>query len=84
MDKTFKDENAKNPITLFNYIRNVPIDVGKFMVLFDVTSLYGNILITDMLQMIKDYVNNSDQFSWKTAILEDEFLIWVSPVIKTT
>ena len=37
-----------------------------------------------MLQMIKDYVNNSDQFSRKTAILEDEFLIWVSPVIKTT
>ena len=32
----------------------------KIMVLFDITSLYTNIPIIDMLNIIKDYVNNDD------------------------
>ena len=38
-------------------IRNVPIEDEEIMVSFDVTSLYTN----------KDYVNNNDRFTRKTA-----------------
>ena len=38
------------------------------MVSFDVTSLYTNIPTIDSLNIIKDYVNNDDQFTRKTAI----------------
>ena len=44
------------------------------MVSFDVTSLYKNISVIDTLNIIKDYVNNDDQFTRKTAILQDQFL----------
>ena len=37
------------------------------MVSFDVTSLYMNIPIIDTLNIIKDYVNNDDQLTRKTA-----------------
>ena len=72
-----KDENnnAQNSITFINYIRNVPIEDGRIMVLFDVTSLYTNIAITDTLNIIKDYANNDDQFTRKTAIPQHKFLI---------
>ena len=50
-------ENAKNSTMISNYIRNVYV---KIMVLFDITSLYTNIPIIDMLNIIKDYVNNDD------------------------
>ena len=33
------------------------------MVSFDATSLYTNIRIIEALNIIKDYVNNDDQFS---------------------
>ena len=71
-----KDENknAKNSTTFFNYIRNVPIDDDEIMVSFDVISLYTNIPITDTLNIIKDYVNNDDQFNRKTAKPQDKFL----------
>ena len=47
-----KDENnnAKNSTTLSNYIRNVPTEDDKIMLSFDVTSLYTNIPIIDMLK----------------------------------
>ena len=62
-----KDENnAKNSTTFSNYIRNVPIEDDETMVSFDVTSLYTNIPIIDMLNIIKGYVNNDDQFTRKT------------------
>ena len=38
------------------------------MVSFDVTSLYTNIPIIDMLNTIKDYVHSDDQFARKMAI----------------
>ena len=43
-----------------NYIRNKPVEDDEITVSFDVTSLYTNIPITQMLNIIKDYVNNDD------------------------
>ena len=66
-----KDENnnVKNSNTFPNYIRNVSIEDDEIMVSFDFTSLYKNIPIIDTLyqglliiNIIKDYVNNDDQF----------------------
>ena len=37
-----------------------------------------------MLNIIKDYVNNDDQFTWKTAISQDKFLDLVNLVLTTT
>ena len=37
------------------------------MVSFDVTSLYRNIPVIDTLNIIKDYVNNDDQFTRKNG-----------------
>ena len=54
------------------------------MVSFDVPSLYTNILIIDALNIIKDYVNNDDQFTRKTAIPQDKFLDLVHLVLTTT
>ena len=66
-----------------NYIRRVPIEDDEIVVSFDVTALYTNIPITDMLYIIKDSVNN-DQFTRKTAITQDKFLELVNLVLKTT
>ena len=65
-----KDENnnVKNSTTFSNYIRNAPIEDDEIMVSFDVTSLYTNIPTIDALNIIKDYVNNDDQFTRKMAI----------------
>ena len=63
-----EDNNGKNFTTFSNYIRNVPIEDDEIMVSFDVTSLYTNIPIIDTLNIIKDYVNNDDRFTSKTAI----------------
>ena len=54
------------------------------MVSFDITSFYMNISITDTLNIIKDYVNNDDQVTSKTAITQDKFLDLVSLVLTTT
>ena len=54
------------------------------MVSFYVTSLYTNIPIIDTLNIIKDYVNNDDQFTRKTAIPQDKFLDVVHLVLATT
>ena len=54
------------------------------MVSFDVTSLYTNIPIIDTLNIIKDYVNNDDQFTRKTAIPQDKFLDLVHLVLTIT
>ena len=66
--------NAKTSTTSLNYIKNVPIEDDEITVSFDVTSLYKNIPIIDMLNIMKDYVNNDGQFSRKTAIFQDQFL----------
>ena len=78
------ENNAKNSTTFSNYIRNVSIEYDEIMVSFDVTSLYTNIPIIDMLNIIKDYVNNGDQFTRKTAIPQDKFLDLVHLVLTTT
>ena len=67
-----------------NYIRSVPIEDEEIMVSFDVTALYKNIPIIDTLYIIKDSVNNDDQFTRKTAITQDTFLELVNLVLKTT
>ena len=69
---------------LSNYIRNVPIEDDEIMASFNVTSLYTNIPIIDTLNMTKDYDNNDDQFTWKTAIPQDKFLDLVHLVFTTT
>ena len=51
------------------------------MVSFDINFLYTNIPITDMLNIIKDYVFNDDQYTRKTAIPEDKFLDLVNLVL---
>ena len=81
-----KDENtnAKNSITFSNYIRNDPIEDDEITVSFDVTSLYTNIPIIDTLNIIKDYVNNDDQFTRKTAIPQNKFLDLVHLVLTIT
>ena len=63
-----ENNNAKNSTTFSNYMRNVPIEDDEIMVSFDVTSLYTNIPIIDMLNIFKDYVNNDNQFTRKAAI----------------
>ena len=67
-----------------NYIRNVPIEDDEIMVSFDFTSLYTNIPVIDTLNIIKDYVNNDDQFARETAIPQDKFLDLVHLVLTTT
>ena len=76
-----KDENnnAKNSTTCSNYIRNVSVEDEKIIVSFDVNSLYANIL-----NIIREYVNNDDQFTKKTTILQDKFLDLVNLVLVTT
>ena len=53
----------------------LPIEDDEIMASFYVVSLYTNIATIDMLNIIKDYVNNDDQFTRKTAISQDK-LIW--------
>ena len=79
-----KISNAKNSITFSNYIKNAPIEDDEIMVSFDVTSLYMNIPITDTLNIIKNYVNNDDQFTRKTAIPQDKFPDLVHLVLTNT
>ena len=45
---------------------------------------FDAIPIIDMLNIIKDYVNNDDQFTRKTAIPQDKFLDLVHLVLTTT
>ena len=80
-----KDENNdKSSTTLSNYIRNVPIEDDKIVVSFDVFYLYAYIPKTNILNIIKDYVNNDDQFTRKTAAPEDKYLDVVHLVLITT
>lgn len=59
---------AKNSIIFSNYIRNVPIEDDEIMVLFGVTYLYTNIPVVDTLKIIKDFVNNDNEFIRKMDI----------------
>ena len=68
-----ENNNAKNSTMFSSYIRNVSIEDGKIMVSFDVTFLYKNIPIICMLNILKDHVNNDDQFTRKTATPQDKF-----------
>ena len=54
------------------------------MASFDVTCLYTNIPIIDLLNIIKDYVNNGDKFTRKTAITQGKFLDLTNLVLTTT
>ena len=69
-----ENNNTKNSTTFSNYIGNFPIEDDEIMVSFDVTFLYSNILIMDTLNIIKDHVNNDDQFTRKMAAPQDKFL----------
>ena len=70
-----ENNNFKNSTTFSNYIRNVAIEDDEIIISFDVTSLYTNIPIIDTLNIIKDYVNNDDQFTRKRLYLKTSFLI---------
>ena len=54
------------------------------IVWFDVTTLYTNIPIINTPNMAKNYVNNDDQFTSKTAIPQDNFLDLVNLVLTNT
>ena len=69
-----KTATARNSSMFSNYIRNVPIENDGIAVSLDATSLYTSIPIIYTLYVIRDYVNNDDQFTRKTAIPRDEFL----------
>ena len=43
-----------------------------------------NIPMTDALNVIKDYVNDDDQFTRKTAVPSYKFLDLVNPVLTTS
>ena len=81
-----KDENnnAMNSTTFSNSIRDFSIKYGEIMVLFDVISLDSNIPIIDTLNIIKDYVDNDDQFTNRIAITQDKFLVLVDLVLRTS
>ena len=83
-DVKYENNRVKSPTTFSNYIRNVPVENDNIMVSFDVTSLYTNIPIIDMLNIIKYYVNNDDQFTRKTTIPQDKFLDLPNLVLTTT
>ena len=80
-----RDENNidKNSTTFSKYTRNGPIEDDKIMASFGVTSLYANIPIMDSLNIIKDYVNNDDQFTRKTTGPQEKFLDLVNLVLAT-
>ena len=78
-----ENNNAKNSTTFSNYIRNVPIEDDEIMVSFDVTFLCPNIPIIDTLNIIKDNINNDNQFTRKTDIPQDKFLDLVRLVLTT-
>ena len=69
-----KTATARNSSMFSNYIRNVPIENDGIAVSLDATSLYTSIPIIYTLYIIRDYVNNDDQLTRKTAIPRDEFL----------
>ena len=46
--------------------------------------MHTNIPIIDTLNIIKDHVDNDDQFTRKTTIPQDEFHALVNLVLKTT
>ena len=54
------------------------------MVSFDVISLYTNNTLIDALNIIKDCINNGDQFARKTAIPQAMYLDLVNLVLTTT
>ena len=54
------------------------------MVPFDVISLYTNNTLIDALNIIKDCINNGDQFARKTAIPQAKYLDLVNLVLTTT
>ena len=73
----YENNNAKDSTMFFNYIRNVRIYYDEIMVSFDIFSLYTNIPIIDMVNIIKYYANKDDQFTRKTTIPQDKFF-WLS------
>ena len=79
----YANNNTKNPTTFSNYFRNIPIKNGEIMVSFDVTSLYTNIPVINRLSIIKDYIDNDDYCTKKTAILQNNFLDLVNLVLTT-
>ena len=69
----YDNNSFKNSTIFSNYNRNVSIEDDGTIVSFDIISLRTNISIIDALKTIKDYVNNDDQFTRKTAIHQDKF-----------
>ena len=70
-----ENNNAKNSTTFSNYIRNVPIEDDEIMVSFDITSLYTNIPIIDMLNIIKIMLIMMINLLGKWLYLKTSFLI---------
>ena len=69
-----KDENSNGKKFQHVFQLHLPIENDGIAVSLDATSLYTSIPIIYTLYVIRDYVNNHDQFTRKTAIPRDEFL----------
>ena len=69
-----KDENSNGKKFQHVFQLHLPIENDGIAVSLDATSLYTSIPIIYTLYIIRDYVNNDDQFTRKTAIPRDEFL----------
>ena len=63
------------PTTFSNYSSNVPIADDEIMLSPDITSLYRNIPVIDILHITKDYVNNDIILPVKQLYLKTSFLI---------
>ena len=65
-------------------ITDLPTNSNILRAVRVITSLYRNIPIIDTLNIIRDYVNNDNQFTRKTAIPQNKFLDLVNLVLTTT
>ena len=65
-------------------ITDLPTNSNILRAVRVITSLYRNIPIIDTLNIIRDYVNNDNQFTRKTAIPQNKFLDLVNLVLKST
>ena len=72
------------PRTLPRFPTTSEMSPLKIVLSFGVTSLYTSILLTDTLNIIKDYVNNDDQFTRKTAIPQEKLFDLANLVLTTT
>ena len=80
-----QNNNAKNCFPFSNYIRDsIKEEEEEMMVLSDASSLYKSIPLADTLNIMKDCVNNKNQFTRKTPITQNKFRELINLVLTTS